>query len=115
GAGLLVRSFLMLLDVNPGFDALNVVTISTQLPASAGTPALRAAMYRAMRDKVMAVPGVVDAAAVSRLPMTGKNLGSLAFIEGKSTPGQPGFDVEYRVASPNYFATMGIPLLAGRY
>ena len=54
-------------------------------------------------------------AAVSRLPMMGKNLGSLAFIEGKSVPGQPGFDVEYRVAAPSYFATMGIPLRAGRY
>ena len=43
GAGLLVRSFLVLLDVNPGFDAQNVVTISTQMPASARTPALRAA------------------------------------------------------------------------
>ena len=39
GAGLLVRSFLLLLDVNPGFDAHNVVTISTQMPARAGTPA----------------------------------------------------------------------------
>ena len=63
----------------------------------------------------MAIPGVVNAGAVSRLPMTGKNLGSLAFVEGKSVPGQPGFDVEYRVATPSYFATMGIPLRAGRY
>ncbi len=115
GAGLLVRSFLVLLDVNPGFDANNVVTISTQIPASARTPALRAAVYRAIRDKLMAIPGVVNAGAVSRLPMTGKNLGNLAFIEGKSVPGQPGFDVEYRVATPSYFATMGIPLRAGRY
>ena len=115
GAGLLVRSFLVLLDVNPGFDANNVVTISTQMPASARTPALRAALYRTIRDKLMAIPGVVNAGAVSRLPMTGKNLGSLAFVEGKSVPGQPGFDVEYRVASPSYFATMGIPLRAGRY
>ena len=115
GAGLLVRSFLVLLDVNPGFDANNVVTISTQMPASARTPALRAALYRTIRDKLMAIPGVVNAGAVSRLPMTGKNLGSLAFIEGKSVPGQPGFDVEYRVATPSYFATMGIPLRAGRY
>src|ERR1035437_6552578 len=99
GAGLLVRSFLLLLDVNPGFDAHNVVTISTQMPARAGTPAQRATIYRAIRDKLMAVPGVVNTGAVSRLPMTGKNLGSLAFIEGKSVPGQPGFDVEYRVAT----------------
>jgi putative ABC transport system permease protein len=115
GAGLLVRSFLVLLDVNPGFDANNVVTISTQMPAAANTPALRATLYRTIREKLMAVPGVVNAGAVSRLPMTGKNLGSLAFVEGKSVPGQPGFDVEYRVASPSYFATMGIPLRAGRY
>ena len=115
GAGLLVRSFLQLLDVNPGFDANNVVTISTQMPAAASTPALRAALYRTIRDKLMAVPGVVNVGAVSRLPMMGKNLGSLAFIEGKSVPGQPGFDVEYRVATPSYFATMGIPLRAGRY
>jgi hypothetical protein len=68
-----------------------------------------------MYDKLRAMPGVVEVGAVSRLPMTGKNLGSLAFIEGKSTPGQPGFDVEYRVATRTYFATMGIPLRAGRY
>ena len=115
GAGLLVRSFLLLLDVNPGFDAQNVATISTQMPAGAGTPAQRATLYRAIRDKLMAVPGVVNVAAVSRLPMMGQNLGSWAFVEGKSVPGQPGFDVEYRVATPSYFATMGIPLRAGRY
>ena len=115
GAGLLVRSFLLLLDVNPGFDARNVATLSTQMPAGARTPAQRAALYRAIRDKLMTIPGVVNAGAVSRLPMTGQNLGSWAFIEGKSVPGQPGFDVEYRVATPSYFATMGIPLRAGRY
>ena len=38
GAGLLMRSFQQLLDVNPGFDAHNLVTISTQMPASAQTP-----------------------------------------------------------------------------
>ncbi len=115
GAGLLVRSFLLLLDVNPGFDAQNVVTISTQMPAGAGAPAQRATLYRAIRDKLMTIPGVVNMGAVSRLPMMGQNLGSLAFLEGKSVPGQPGFDVEYRVATPSYFATMGIPLHAGRY
>jgi predicted permease len=114
GAGLLVRSFLQLLDVNPGFDAQNVATISTQMPAGASAPVQRATLYRAIRDKLMTVPGVVNIAAVSRLPMMGQNLGSWAFVEGKSVPGQPGFEVEYRVATPSYFATMGIPLRAGR-
>ena len=115
GAGLLVRSFQRLLDVDPGFQARNLLTISTQLPEAARTPGERTAVYRLMRDRLLAVPGVVDVAAVSRLPLMGMNLSTWVFIEGKSTPGEPGSDVEYRVATPNYFSTMGIPLRAGRF
>jgi hypothetical protein len=114
GAGLLVRSFITLLDVNPGFDAQNVITISTQMPAGR---ALRR-YARTLSDHLREIACYAGSGGGRRrkpLPMTGKNLGSLAFIEGKSTPGQPGFDVEYRVATPSYFATMGIPLRAGRY
>jgi putative ABC transport system permease protein len=46
--------------------------------------------------------------------MQGMSLGSALFIEGKSTPGEQGPDVEYRVVTDNYFATMGIPLRSGR-
>ena len=46
--------------------------------------------------------------------MLGSNLGAWLFVEGKYLPGEPGYDVEYRVASTNYFATMRIPLRAGR-
>ena len=56
-----------------------------------------------------------NAAAVSRLPLMGSNLGAWLYAEGKIAPGEPGHDVEYRVATPNYFATMGIPLRAGRF
>ena len=74
----------------------------------------RTAIYRAIRDRLAAVPGVEDVAAVSRLPLMGSNLGVWMFLEGRYTPGEPGHDVEYRVATPNYFAAMGIPLRAGR-
>ena len=114
GAGLLIRSFQRLLDVDPGYDARNLVTISTQVPPSAGKPEQRTAIYRAVRDRLAAVPGVRGVAAVSRLPLMGRNLGSWIFVEGKSVPGEPGYEVEYRVATPDYFATMGIPLRAGR-
>jgi len=100
--------------VDPGFRPQNVLTISTQVPPSARTPAERTTIYRAIRDRVAAVPGVEDVAAVSRLPLMGSNLGVWMFLEGKYTPGEPGHDVEYRVATPNYFGTMGIPLRAGR-
>ncbi len=116
GAGLLLRSFARLLDVAPGFDADRVATISTQLPSSAGTPAQRTAVYRQIEARMRAVPGVQSMASVSRLPLGGMNLGSWVWIEGRTEgPGaQPGSEAEYRVATPNYFETMGIPLIAGR-
>ena len=51
---------------------------------------------------------------MSRLPFSGKNLGTVVFVEGHSVPGQPLADVEYRVATPGYFPTMRIPLRAGQ-
>ncbi len=114
GAGLLIRSFQRLLEIDPGFRPANLITISTQMPQSAETPEQRTAMLRTMRDELRAIPGVERVAAVSRLPLLGANLGSWLFVEGKYLPGEPGYDVEYRVATPDYFAAMGIPLRAGR-
>jgi predicted permease len=127
GAGLLLRSFGRLLDVKPGFDTAHVATIATQLPApssasaldsplSAATPAQRTALYRVIEERLRAVPGVKSVAAVSRLPLSGMNLGSWVWIEGRlpTNDGNPGSGAEYRVATPNYFSTMGIPLISGR-
>ncbi len=114
GAGLLAHSLVRALEVNPGFVTENVVTLSTQVPPGYAAPERRAAIYREIEARLRAVPGVVDAGAVSRLPLQGKNIGSWLWIEGRSAePGQQP-DVEYRVASPSYFSTLGIPLLRGR-
>jgi predicted permease len=114
GAGLLVRSFQRLLDVQPGFDAHNVITVSTQTPPGAQTPAHRTAIYDLIRGRLLDVPGVINVGAVSRLPLMGSNLGSAVTVEGKTRPGEQGPDVEYRVATPSYFETMRIPLKKGR-
>jgi predicted permease len=114
GASLLVRSFIHLLEINPGFDARNAVTISALLPTSGPTPAQRFAAYELIRTRLERVPGVVAVGAVSRLPLLGRNLGSWLFVEGKSHAGDPTIDVEYRVASAGYFSAMRIPLLEGR-
>jgi predicted permease len=53
-------------------------------------------------------------ASISRLPLGGLSLGTWVFVEGKSVPGEPGVDVEYRSATPSYFETMNIPLRSGR-
>jgi putative ABC transport system permease protein len=84
------------------------------MPAAASTPEKRTAVLRLMREKLMALPGVRAVAAVSRLPLQGRNLGSWLFVEGQPMDGRPGEDVEYRVATPDYFAVMGVPLRAGR-
>jgi predicted permease len=114
GAGLLIRGFARLLDVDSGFDPRHVATLSTQLPSSVQTLAQALTMDRLTLDRVRQMPGVRSVGAVSRLPLLGSNLGSTLWIEGRTYPPdqQPG--VEYRVASPDYFTTMRIPLRAGR-
>jgi predicted permease len=114
GAGLLVRSFQRLLDVDPGFQARHVATISTLIYSAARTPAERIAVWRQFHDRLAALPGVISVGAVSRLPLMGSNLGTALYREGQIMSDQSGFDIEYRVATPSYFATMGIPLRAGR-
>lgn len=113
GAGLLIRSFARVLALDPGFDPRRVVSISTQMPAGANSAAQRTAAYRAIRDRLLSTPGVESVGAVSRLPMLGLNLASLLVIEGQERAGHPP-EVEFRAANSAYFATMGIPLKAGR-
>ena len=115
GAGLLMRSFQLLLASSPGFDARERGRPSPRrCPDRPHARAAHRASTGAIRDRLMAVPGVRSAAAVSRLPLMGSNLGSWMFVEGQPLSGAAGLDVEYRVATSDYFATMGIPLRAGR-
>lgn len=114
GAGLLIHSFVRLLDVNPGFDARHILTLSTQVPNAARAPEQRIAIYRSIRDELLTLPGVSDVAAVSRLPLLGSNLGSWLFKEAPLAKGEQPPEIEYRGATPNYFSTMGIPLRKGR-
>lgn len=115
GAGLLIRSFVRLLNVNPGFDAEHTATIATLLPPSVTNASQALPLDNALLDRMMQIPGVRAAGAVSRLPLLGSNLGSWMWIEGRDYPKGQQPTVEYRVASPGYFAAMEIPLLAGRY
>ena len=116
GAGLLVRSFLRLQDVTPGFNPSNV--ISMRLGASGRQfPNRDAAMefFRQFGAQIAAVPGVTARGAVSSLPFTSAVGWGSINVEG-FTP-QPGqeLQVDQRAATPDYFRTMEIPLLRGRY
>jgi predicted permease len=115
GAALLVRTFLKLESVNPGFTTKNVLTASMSISASRfqrTEPVAR--IVRDGRERLMSVPGVVDAGVSSCLPLQG------CFGMGFDVPGRPKGDAPFTgvgglfSVSWSYFSTFEIPLLRGR-
>jgi predicted permease len=121
GAGLLLRSFQQLIAVDPGFNPEKLLTAHVWLPwqnqpekGRYFTASQRRAFYEAGMAAVRRVPGVRDVAAVSRLPFQGQEAATFK-IEGRPTsPDEPVPTAEGRLVSPNYFKTMGIPILQGQ-
>ncbi len=115
-AGLMIKSLTLLLGVNPGFNPKNVLTMEMSLPQEEiynGPPGLPL-FCRDLEAHVGAIPGVVSVGAIAHLPMDG-NAGRGFHVEGQP-PAKPGDmpNANYSVACPNYFRTMGIPILKGR-
>jgi putative ABC transport system permease protein len=116
GAGLLVRSFQNLRDLDPGFDPHHVVAISLPVSGSEHAPAdRRAAFYREVVAQLRAMPGVQAASAVNHVPIAGDLFRLGVVIEGRPAP-RPGDapSAAYRVALPGYFQTIGMRLARGR-
>ncbi|MCI0489552.1 MAG: ABC transporter permease [Blastocatellia bacterium] len=115
-SGLLIKSFLRLQDVKPGFDPDNLLTMGISLPESKyAETARQTAFYRELVQRVETVPGVEAAGVIRPLPFSQSNM-SLSFsIEGRP-PASPGerTSANWRTISPDYFRTMRIPLLKGR-
>ena len=116
GAGLLIRSFLALQNVDPGMRTEGVLTARVTLSGQRyNTPKATSDFYTNVVSRIEAIPGVEDAGAVSFLPMTGLGIGTSFYRldQAKPSDGQlPGTDV--RPVTPNFFRTMGIPHIAGR-
>jgi predicted permease len=115
GAGLLVRSFVRLQNVPPGFTPEGV--LSMRLGASSRQFADRdasVAYYRPFGEALASVPGVASRGAVSALPLTSSvGWGSISVEGWTPQPGQE-LQVDQRGVTPDYFATMKIPLIQGR-
>ena len=112
GAGILAKSFLRLMHVDPGFDARGVVTLRVSLaPSRDGN-----AVFHRMEERVRRLPGVESVAATNGLPL----MVSRAVTTRFSVPGSPLINpdmlpaAQIRLVSPDYFQTMRIPLRAGR-
>lgn len=116
GAGLLIRSFLRLQQVNPGFRPDHVLTMQLTLPAARYSGLRVALFYKQLLERVRALPGVQVASVARNVPLSGSDP-SLNFVKehapAVSSAEQP--RARYRAASEDYFAAMGIPLIQGRY
>jgi putative ABC transport system permease protein len=117
GAVLFGRSFAALMTVKPGFAQERVLTM--HLAASREKfPEDRqiAEYYRRLTERVKAIPGVIEAGFVNRLPLSGTSQTGGVEFEGKSQSSSAAgmFMVDWRSATPGYFGAMGIPLLRGR-
>jgi putative ABC transport system permease protein len=116
GSGLLIRSFAQLLQVDPGFDSRNLLSMEYRLPRNKySEEAGQAAFHLQVAEQVRQVPGVVSAAVVNGLPFSGNGYGAIALLPDQEPPpkGQEPRAITLSV-SPGYFETMRIPLLSGR-
>jgi putative ABC transport system permease protein len=114
GAGLLLRSFYNLIQVDPGFATAPLATARLSLPPeSYPEPASRALFFETLRRNLEGLSGVAAAAYVSNAPFSGFNNDFTFYVEGMESLSYSGSE-EYREISPGYFRALGIPLLAGR-
>ena len=116
GAGLLIRSFVRLQDVAPGFTTDHVMTM--QMVASDSkyhNNKVLAGLYRDVEARIAHLPGVVAEGAVSALPLTGTVGWGGINVEGYAPPPGQELQVDQRTASTDYFRAMQIPLAAGRF
>jgi predicted permease len=115
-AGLLVRSLQKVQEVQTGFDPRGLMSAELSLPKTTyKTPEQQTAFFSALEQQLMSIPGVTHAAMSNALPFTNSG-GSASFqIEGQSlAPNDPGPHGNDRHISPDYFATMRIPVIRGR-
>ncbi len=116
GAGLLMRSFWRLQQVNPGFAPQNLLTLSVALPDRYREPHQRASFYQQALEEIRRLPGVQSAGAVSVLPLSGTNSSGSFRIEGREVPSNQSPPHGDRwSATAGYFETMKIPLVRGRF
>ena len=116
GAGLMIRSFWKLQNVDPGFDVSNTLTLSVGLPSTRyPEPQQQLAFHDRVLEEIRSLPGIVAAGSTTTIPLTGGGSKQPFTVEGRPAPPvseQP--LVQTRYVSPDYFRAMGIPLKQGR-
>jgi len=116
GAGLMFRSLINLIRLDPGFQQEHVLTVSLSLPrAKYKERADIAHFYDQLVTSVAVAPGVESVGAGSDLPWTGYDENTGFAIQGKQPPPHQEFHARYHMATPDYFRALGTPLIRGRF
>ena len=114
-SGLLLRAVMRIQAVDPGFHSGGVLTLNTTLPTSRyGITARRDQFYNRVLEEVRSLPGVKSAAYVTGLPMSMTGGIWPVGISGQEVVANAGNSASLRFVTPQYFTTLGIPLVGGR-
>lgn len=114
GSGLLIRSFVRVLNVNPGFDSRNVLTARIGLSSDRYERQPRIDFYHRLLPKLASLPGVESVSAGFPLPLSGNHIQISFAIEGRPVSKSDEPSENLGVVTPDFFGTMRIPVLAGR-
>ena len=118
GAGLMARSFLALRSVDPGFDPDQVIAVTLQLNLASATSDIGDHILQRreqLLQRIAALPGVVDAGSITRLPLEGQCTDTLIFVKPGGDPARDGGPLRAAncLVSPGYLRAMRIPLMRG--
>jgi predicted permease len=114
GSVLLLRSFVSVTNVDPGFESQQLLTWQMNIPQRLTTPADRLAFYQDFFARMEALPGVVSVGGTTRVPLGSTSVTTTVQVDGRPVPVAELPEVQFRRAMHNYFKTMGIPIRRGR-
>jgi putative ABC transport system permease protein len=117
GGGLLLRSFLRVLEVDPGFRPAGVLTMQITLPQEKySKPEQLKAFFHDALERIRSLPGVESAGAISGLPLTDNPSSGTLTVDTQAVPlDQRGPETDYRGVTPGYMKAMGMTLVEGRF
>jgi predicted permease len=113
GAGLLLSSWRRLATLDPGYDRDRVLLVGASTDVAQLPRAERAVRYRALMDRMRAIPGVTNAAAAAYTPLT-DSWNIVIDVDATADRARANAIVQMNEVSDGYFATLGTPMLAGR-
>ncbi|HEV3409360.1 MAG TPA: ABC transporter permease [Chthoniobacterales bacterium] len=116
GAGLLIKSFLRLQEVRPGFNPHNVLIANVALPSAKYEYHQFVEFFRQLKERLEVVPGIQAVGGAINLPLnaSGYAIGRSFIPEGRPLTVDESFDAMYSTITGDYFRALQIPLLAGR-